>query len=114
MFFHDTVVIVRAAVVRDQYDNDVPDWDNATRTTVTNVAVLPTSQVEDATGNRISLATGFRLYSKIGLDIDLQPADRIEWNGVSLEVMGEIARWPHPLRPGHVHHVEAELRKQEG
>lgn len=112
--FLDEVTVVRAATVRDRWDNDVLDWAAATRTTVTDVAVLPTSQVEDATGNRVATSTGWRLYSKPGLDVDLFAADRVEWAGMSLEVIGEVARWPHPIRRGAVHHVEVELRRVAG
>lgn len=112
--FHDTVTVVRAPIVRDRWDDDVPDWADATRTDVTGVVVLPTAQIEDAAGNRIAVSSGWRLFSRPGLDIDLRATDRIEWNGQSLEVIGEVARWPHPIRAADVHHVEAELRKVEG
>lgn len=112
--FPETVVVVRAATVRDRWDNTVQDWGAATRTSVAGVAVLPTSQVEDATGARVSVSTGWRLCSRPGSDVDLRASDRVEWAGMSLEVVGEVARWPHPLRRGAVHHVEAELRKVSG
>lgn len=114
MIFADTVTVVRAKVVRDRWDNDTLDWAAATRTTVTGVLVMPTSQIEDAAGNRVALSSGWRLYSQPGTDVDLFATDRVEWRAMSLEVIGEVARWPHPLRPGAVHHVEAELRKVTG
>lgn len=114
MLYLDDVTVVRAPTVRDRWDNDVPDWAAATRTVVSGVAVQPTSQVEDATGRRVALSTGWRLFTRPGVDVDLRAADRVEWKGLSLEVIGEVARWPHPLRPGGVHHVEAELRRLEG
>ncbi len=112
--FSDTVTVVRAPVITDRWGNDIPDWGTANRVTVTDVTVLPTSQAEDATGNRVTLTTGWRLYSQPGTDPDIRAADRVEWGGMSLEVIGDVARWPHPLRRGAVHHVEAELRRMEG
>jgi hypothetical protein len=112
--FHDTVTVVRAAVTQDRYGNDVHDWMSATRTTVTDVAVLPTTQTEDATGARTGVVTGWRLYSKPGTEPDVRASDRVEWRGDTLEVVGEVARWPHPLRRGAVHHVELELRRVTG
>lgn len=112
--FHDTVTVVRATTGTDQYGNDTRDWATATRTTVAQVAVLPTTQVEDAAGNRIALSTGWRVFTAPGTDVDLQATDRVEWNGITLEVIGEVARWPHPIRPGAVHHVEADLRRVTG
>ncbi len=113
--FTDTVVVVRAVVVRDRWDNDTHDWAAAARTTVTGVRVLPSSQAEDAAGTRVAVSTGWRLYSAPGVDVDIRATDRVEWAGLSLEVIGEVARWPHPLRPTPaVHHIEVELRRMEG
>lgn len=112
--FSDAVVVVRPVMGQDRYGNDVFDWGAAIRTPVTDVVVLPTSQVEDATGSRIALSTGWRLYSAPGVDIDLQATDRVEWQDMSLEVLGEVARYPHPIRPGRVHHVEAQLQRMTG
>lgn len=114
MMFNDFVTVVRAAVVRDRWDNDTFDWSGATRSVVPGVVVMPTSQIEDAVGNRVAVNTGWRLYSAPGTDVDVLPTDRVEWNGMSLEVIGEVARYPHPIRPGSVHHVEIELRKMTG
>lgn len=114
MKYHDTITVVRAPVIRDRWDNDTADWAAATRTVVVDVLVLPSSQIEDAAGNRIAVATGWRLYSAPGVDVDLRASDRVEWQGLSLEVIGEVGRWPHPLRPATIHHIEAELRRMEG
>lgn len=112
---HETVTVVRPATRRDRYDNTVYDWDNATRAVYGNVAVLPTSQDESGVGEfRQAVTTGWRLYTRPGNDIDITPYDRVEWAGVELEVAGEVARWPHPLRRGGVHHVEVSLRRRTG
>lgn len=114
MIFDQTITIVRAAVTRDRYNQQVRDWNNATHTDVSGVSVQPAAQTEDVTSDaREMVTTGWRLQTRSG-DLDLDADDRIEWAGRSLEVVGEIARWPHPLRAGHVHHVEAFLEKRSG
>lgn len=114
MMFGDSVTVVRPTVTRDRWDNDVADWAAATRTVVHGVVVMPTSQIEDATGNRVAVTSGWRLFTAPGRDMDLRATDRVEWQGMSLEVLGEVARYPHPIRPGHVHHVEAQLQQVTG
>lgn len=60
------------------------------------------------------VVTGWRIYSRAGVDLDIEPTDRIEWAGRSLEVLGEVSRWPHPIRPGRVHHVEVDVQRISG
>lgn len=103
-----TVVVVRPGRTVDRYNNEVPDWDAATRTTVERVVVCPSSQVEDEATGRTTVTTGWRLYSEPGTDLDIRAADRIEWLGQTLNVVGEVARYPWPRRGG-VHHVDCRL-----
>lgn len=111
----DSITVVRPATSTDAYGSTVYDWANATRTVVHGVAVLPMSQHESGTGVfRDVVTTGWRVYSKPGLDIDLTAYDRVEWRGLDLEVVGEVARWPHPLRRGAIHHIEASLQRRTG
>ncbi len=113
--FHDTVVVVRPTTSTDRYGSTVYDWDAPTRTVYASVAVLPTSQQESGIGEfREIVTTGWRVYSRAGLDIDVDASDRVEWAGRDLEVIGEVARWPHPIRPGHVHHVEFTMQRRTG
>lgn len=114
MIFGDSVTVVRAAVTRDRWDNDTRDWAAATRRKVDKVVVMPAVQVEDSTGNRVALSTGWRMTSAPGVDVDLLATDRVEWQGLSLEVVGEVARYPHPIRPGRVHHVEVLMQRMTG
>jgi hypothetical protein len=60
------------------------------------------------------VTTGWRIYTPAGVDIDVVPTDRIEWAGRVLEVIGEVARWPHPIRPASVHHCEIDVQKVSG
>lgn len=112
--FTDTIVILRAPVTEDRYGNTVRDWSNATRTEVDGVSVQPRSATEStATEAREMVTTGWRIYTRSG-DLDVEPTDRIEHAGRTLEVIGEVARWPHPIRRGQVHHVEIDVQRWSG
>lgn len=110
--FADTVTVLRAEYRTDKYGNptSVLDWENATRTVVSGVSVQPDSSTE-ATGDRNTVITGWRLFTPKGRDIDLLPTDRVEFDGMTLEVDGEVGRF---RMAGRVHHVEARLRRVVG
>lgn len=111
--FGDTVTILRlpAQPATTRYGT-APDWANATATTVANVSVQPETSSEDV-ANRDTVTTRYHLYSAPAGDLDLTAYDRVQWNGLTLEVLGDVQRWPLPLGGG-VHHVEAVLRRIEG
>lgn len=113
MFWHHTVTRVRPGLGRDRYNNPVPDWEHATRTTISGVNIQPRSQAETTTSTRNLVATGWTLYTAPGVDLDLDAGDRVEWGGLLLEVEGEAARWYDPVTGG-VHHVEVALRRVTG
>ena len=110
--FGDSVVIVRAGYRVDKYGNESSerDWANAVRTPVTGVSVQPDVS-EEETGDRRTVTTGWRLFTPMGRDLDLLPTDRVEYDGMTLEVDGEVARF---RVGGRVHHVEARLKRVIG
>ncbi|MEU0940300.1 hypothetical protein [Embleya sp. NPDC005971] len=110
LMYVQSVVIVRAPVVADRYGSERRDWAAATRSTVDGVNVQPAAppaQSTEYTQDRQTTATGWRLYTPRGMDLDLLETDRVEYDGMTLEVDGKVGRWPRP--GGGVHHVEAEL-----
>lgn len=108
--FVDTVVRVRAGTTTDRAGNTIPDWDNADRLTITGVSVQPTSQTEDLTDpTRDLVITGWRVLTPPGTDADVTAADRIEWAGITCQVVGEVARWGSVLP-----HVEWSMQRAEG
>lgn len=114
MIFDQQVSILRAARRVDRYNNETWDWSNPERQEVTGVHVQPAAQTEDVTSEaRSMVTTGWRLYTNHG-DLDLRADDRVVWNGRELDVIGEVARWPHPMRPGQIHHIEAYLERRAG
>lgn len=106
-----TIVRVRAPLVADRYGNRKRDWTAATRATVTGVNVQPAGsppQSDEDTTDRQTTITGWRLYTPQGMDVDLLETDRVEYEGMTLEVDGKVGRW---RIDGRVHHVEAALRE---
>ncbi len=120
MIFGDTITIIRPAISRDRYGSDVLDYDTGIRTVVAGVCVQPRSSTEATSASRTTsdarsmVTTGWRIYTPAGMDLDVTPVDRIAWAGRTCEVVGEIARWPHPIRPGSVHHCEVDIEKVTG
>ncbi|WP_394621298.1 hypothetical protein JNUCC0626_20035 [Lentzea sp. JNUCC 0626] len=115
IMFTSSITVLRAPLLVDRYNSERPDWKQATRTRVTGVSVQPTATTETTTEPRDQVVTGWRVYSRAGVDLDVRHTDRVELeNGTVCEVVGEIARWPHPIRPGLVHHVEFDIQRVRG
>lgn len=110
MLYLQTIVIVRPGTTADAYGNEKPDWGaGATRTTVSGVNVQPQGGSAEDTGDKQLTVTGWGLYTPRGMDLDLRETDRVEFDGMTLQVVGKVARWPAP--GGGVHHIEASLRE---
>lgn len=111
------IAIVKPAIVLDRYENETHEYDPDKGATVVDVeplvSVQPTSQTETS-DNRTLLISGWMLVTPVGVDIPLDAVDRVLFAGKAAEVMGEVARWPHPVVPGGVHHVEAQLQVVTG
>lgn len=112
-FFHDTVTRLRAPITQDAHGNEIRDWDNPDSTLLERLNVQPNSQDDTDTALRTSVITSWRLQSAPGVDLDLEATDRVVYGGVVCEVVGEVARWSHPLT-GQTHHVETTIRRRKG
>jgi hypothetical protein len=110
--FGETVTLVRAPFKVDKYGNTTTerDWANATRTAYPGLMVQPDSSSE-ATGDRPSVITGWRLITPKGRDFPALATDRVEWDGLTLQVDGEVGKF---RVSGRLHHVEARLKKVSG
>lgn len=115
MFFFDSVVRVRAGTKTDRGGNTVPDWSPGavTRATIDQLNIQPASQTESTDPTRTAVVTGWRVQSAPGTAPDIRAVDRIEWNGMTLEVDGEVAEWPDPL-DGTPHHIEFTMKRSTG
>lgn len=79
----------------------------------TRVSLQPVASKEQADG-RMSVVTGWLLSTPVGVDIDLRSTDRVRAKGRVLSVLGDVLRFPHPIKPTGVHHVEASLEEVTG
>jgi hypothetical protein len=115
VFFFDSVVRVRAGTRTDRGGNTVEDWSDGavSRLTVGQLNIQPTSQVETTDATRTAVVTGWRVQSEEGTAPDITARDRIEWNGMTLLVEGEVAPWSDPLVDGH-HHTEFTMVRATG
>lgn len=108
--FHQTVVRVRAPRIAAETGADATqrDWDNATRTTLRGLNVQPVVATEVADTAAISTVGTWMLSSPPGAGkLDLLSTDRVEYDGMTLEVDGPPKHWPSPS--GGWHHTEAFL-----
>lgn len=109
--FAHTVVRVRAPETTDRYNNKRRDWGSAERVTWTGVNMqpggVPSSSNEDTVGRQTTV-TDWELRSPRGMDLDLLETDRVEYEGMVLEVDGKVGRW---RVGGKVHHCEVSLRE---
>ncbi|WP_405964845.1 hypothetical protein OG713_34920 [Streptomyces sp. NBC_00723] len=113
--FQQTIVRVRAGSRTDRGGNTVPDWapDKVSRITVARVSVQPATQTESNDVARSQIVTGWQVISAPGVDADIRAADRIEWDGMTLEVVGEVGRYLE-FTNGSTHHIEFVMHRATG
>ena len=113
--FHQTIVRVRAGTKPDRGGNTIPDWaaDKTVRLSVSQVSVQPATQTEENDATRSQVVTGWQVISAPGVDADIQAKDRIEWGGMTLEVIGEVGRYAD-FGDGSTHHIEFVMRSATG
>lgn len=115
MIFNQAITRLRAGERVTRSGDTVPDWTAAgPGVTFRRLHVQPLSQSETATAERDARTTSWRVYTRPGVDLDVRATDRIRYEGNVCQVAGEVARWPHPRRPGRVHHIEFTITLEEG
>ncbi|MEE4540988.1 hypothetical protein V2S66_03270 [Streptomyces sp. V4-01] len=107
-FTTDTVTVVRAGLVTDSYNNRVRDWAHAVRTPVRAV-VDGTTTAEDTNGVD-QTDTTYRCYLPPGTVVTAQ--DRLEWEGLVLEVAGEPIPRKGPTKA--LNHIQVDGRLISG
>lgn len=112
LMFDQTIHRLRAAQIgRDKLGKPVRDWENAERVQIGHlVSVQPRTATESTTEPRTQTITGWTVQSSAGNKIDVLPTDRIEWADRVLEIAAGPQHWPHPTRPGRVHHSILEIQ----
>lgn len=106
-----SAVRIRAPLVIDRYGAEVRDWDSAERTRLKRISVQPDGSSE-ASGERPTLLiTGWRIISDRGVRLDLLATDRVESDGIVMDVDGEVGHYRLGLR---FHHTEVRLKRVAG
>ncbi|MEV5680966.1 hypothetical protein [Streptomyces sp. NPDC052179] len=116
MWFDQAAVRVRAGRKPDRGNPDgVPDWSPPAvgRADLPPLNIQPRVQDEGTEADRSPVITGWRIQADHGVDLDVTAQDRIEWDGLLLEVDGEIAQWPDPVEGG-LDHVEFNVVRVTG
>ncbi|MFF9279514.1 hypothetical protein [Streptomyces griseosporeus] len=107
--YEQSVTVVRPATTTDEYGNERPDYGPAaTRIPVSQVNVQPSGPSTEDTDDRQLTVTGWLLVSAPGTMPDLRETDRVEFDGLVLEVTGKVSRWPVPTA---IRHIEAQLKE---
>lgn len=116
MAYTSKIEILRPREVQDRYSSDATSLDYSDPVVIDverRVELQPMSSREQG-DHRHSVVSGWVLVTPTGMDLDLRSTDRIRHGGRVLAVAGDVARWPHPIRPDLVHHVEATLEEVRG
>lgn len=115
--FNQQIEVQRPRRVASVYstEDDVLTWEFPERVHVPFKVSVQPSDTTEGDEHRPQTVSTWRLYTPPGRDLDLRAEDRVVLGGtLPLQVVGEPQKWPDPLRPGHVHHVEARLEVVRG
>ncbi|MDX5566920.1 hypothetical protein PYK79_31810 [Streptomyces sp. ID05-04B] len=109
VLYEQSAIFVRPAKTTDRYSNEQDDWgEAATRTPVDRLNLQPGGGSNEDTDDKQVTVTGWLLLSEPGTMPDLRETDRVEYDGLVLEVTGKVGRWPVPAG---VRHIEAQLKE---
>ncbi|MEU7771227.1 hypothetical protein AB0C44_07865 [Micromonospora taraxaci] len=93
--YGETVTVLRAVLVEDEYENQVRDWENATPTPYAGCAVAQNGRDESLTGDRNVIASDLIVFMPFGADV--LATDRLEIRGRAYEVVGATFAWRSPF-----------------
>lgn len=110
MRYDDRVTVLRAGPpTEDEFGNAVPGWAAARRTQLPAVVNPMAWSATEDTRQRDTTMTRWRVFLPPNSDVTY--LDRVEWDGITLEVDGEVERW---RRRGREHHVELIVKRVQG
>ncbi|MFE1104143.1 hypothetical protein ACFW4K_26825 [Nocardiopsis alba] len=112
LLFHQEAVRIRAGVRYDRAGTPLPDWSESavSRLPLSRLNIAPRTTEETRDGAGVRVVTGWWLQTAPGRDADIQAQDRVEFDGLLCEVLGEVQRWPDPFT-GRIHHVKVALQR---
>ena len=108
-FMNDSVTVIRPAT-RTVRGSTVHDWEHATEHQVANCQVTAASTSQERDGRVVNVTDG-RTF-RAAYDADIQPGDRVRWNGEVYEVDGEVFHSKSPS--GRVSSTRCALQRWEG
>lgn len=106
MQLHDTITRLRAPLVSSGYGNQARNW--AAAASQDFVVHWSTKTVSEVVGDEPRTVTRGKIFG--GPDLDLEPTDRVLFQGDTYEVDGDVMR---SYRLGQLHHVRAMLRRSD-
>lgn len=126
LLFLQEAVRVRPGTRTDRAGNEIADWSEGavSRLTLDRLNISPRGEsTEEVMGTDragsgtvpggVRVIAGWWLQTAPGQDADILPSDRFEFDGITAEVVGEVARWPDPFT-NKVHHVKVALKRVTG
>ena len=108
-FMQDTVAVVRPGV-KTSRGTTIRDWNNVTTHELRNVQVTASSTQQDRDGREVNVTDMRTLRAPYIADV--QPGDRVIWQGVTYEVDGEVFHSKSPT--GRVSSTRCALARWEG
>lgn len=109
VLYEQSAVVVRPAVTTDRYGNKKYDYGAAaTRIAVDQLNIQPDGDSEEETSGKQVSVTTWLLISAPGTMPDFRATDRLEYDGMELEVIGRVGRWPVPTS---IRHIQAQLKE---
>lgn len=118
-FKNQTVTVVRAVDFIEERGDLFPDWSTAEEHQLDGCRLQPMASDEihftgtdDAEGGvaRTAIITRWRLFTPPSPD--LNPHDRVRYDGVVYEIDGQVLDWPSPT--GMLAHSEVVLKRVDG
>lgn len=108
-FMTDTATVIRAPLITVN-GGQIRNWPGAAMHTLSRIQITAQSTSRDFEG-RVTQVTDRRTL-RAPYDADIQPGDRVQWNGVTYEVDGEVFHTKSPT--GRVSSTRCTLVRWEG
>lgn len=108
-FMTDQVTVLRAPIIKKN-GMEARDWGQAETSLVNSVQITAQATSRDFEG-RVEQVTDRRTL-RAAYDADIQPGDRVIWNGATYEVDGEVFHTKSPT--GRVSSTRCTLVRWEG
>lgn len=107
-FMRQSVTRIRPGV-KTVRGSDIPDWDNASRLTISGCSVQPGATELGQDGRVLGILDGMTCYMPPGSDV--KEGDRIEYDGETYAIDGSPRVWHAAIN---LSHIQVRLRRWDG